>query len=201
MGEKRKKSLWARIMTCIQINRALGGFSYVPLSSKEQRYHLVRLIEYRAELALYEAYKAAGRIMPWDHFVLLVQHNCGLKKAVYKSIMDTISSLNGNLFNFNIPEDEPLWEGCDSDERIISAEVIDAHNHDTVLDLLTIRTQFAHFKYLIIFDRDYTWRSYQQDLEKGQELWGKFARALQRVIWEADYKAAWDQVPLPELPE
>ena len=82
MGEKRKKSLWARIMTCIQINRALGGFSYVPLSSKEQRYHLVRLIEYRAELALYEAYKAAGRIMPWDHFVLLVQHNCGLKKAV-----------------------------------------------------------------------------------------------------------------------
>lgn len=188
-------------MTFMKINRALGGFSYVPLSSKEQRYHLVRLIEYRAELALYEAYKAAGRIMPWNHFVLLLQNNCGLKKAVQRSIIGTISSLNGNLFNFNIPEDAPLWEGTDSDERVISAEVIDAHNHDTILDLLTMRTQLAHFQYLTIFDRDYTWRSYQQDLEQDQELWGKFTRALQRGIWEADYKAAWDQDSLPELPE
>ena len=201
MGDKRKKSLWARIMMLIQIKRALGEFSYVPLSSKEQRHHLVRLIEYRAELALYEAYKAAGKIMPWNYFVMLVLNNNKLKGAVQKSIMDTISSSKETLFNFNIPEDEPLWEGSERDEQVISAEAIDTRNRDKVLDLFTMRTQLAHFQYLTIFDRDYTWWSYQQDLEKGQELWGKFARALQRGIWEADYKAAWDQVSLPVLPE
>lgn len=204
MGEIRRKSLkslWTRIKAIIQIKRTLGELSYVPLSSKEQRQHLVKLIEYRAELALYEAYKAAGKILPWEQFILLLQADHVLKKKVHNSIMCTISSLKDNLFNFNISVNEPLWETSGIDGRVITVEVVDTRARDTVLDMFTMRTQFAHFKYLTIFDQDYTWRSYQQDLEQDQELWGKFARALQRGIWEADYMEAWKQSPLPVLPE